>query len=306
MKPLVLETDEVKSDFYKVKEYIKSNPTDIQYASENLRNNKELVDLAVNLDYFSYEYVGDEIKEDKNFAFSVFKKNKTMFRHFSSTLKNDEDFIANLIDYDPFFLTSGLLDEKWKSNEKVMRNALKESRMVKENKCSKLFEDYDFVKTLIKRDSMSYFFFDKKVKGDLNLKRELFDVIDPYVRFLLLSDVDNQNLVNEFVNKDFNLYKELNPNLKSEDLSLAYLKNELEKKEHDDISMSVLKYLPESLLKDKGFWMKVSNLMGEYNQGFDETDESFKLLIKPKEVKSAYKDFKKDLSKIIKSKNKPN
>lgn len=50
MKPLILETVEVKDDYEKVLEYIKKNPGDIVYASDRLRNDESLAKLALKID----------------------------------------------------------------------------------------------------------------------------------------------------------------------------------------------------------------------------------------------------------------
>lgn len=101
MKPLILESDEVKADFDKVKEYILKNPNDIRYASDDLRNNEKLAMIAFDSDPLVYEFLGDDIKKNPSVAMRLIKNNKSMYRHLPDSLKKNEVFTSSIIDYDP-------------------------------------------------------------------------------------------------------------------------------------------------------------------------------------------------------------
>ncbi len=73
MKPLILETAEVKDDYEKVSQYIKNNPNDIFYASDRLRNDENLARLALDIEPLSYEFFGDKIKAIPDVALRCFK-----------------------------------------------------------------------------------------------------------------------------------------------------------------------------------------------------------------------------------------
>jgi hypothetical protein len=77
----------------------------IQYMSDNLRNDPEIVKNCILNNGLAIQFVPDNFKEDSNMAMLAINQTKYAFDHISPNLKNNRDFIATLILSNPSIQT---------------------------------------------------------------------------------------------------------------------------------------------------------------------------------------------------------
>jgi hypothetical protein len=75
----------------------------LEYASDTLKNDKEIVFEAMKK-YYYFELVSEELKNNKEFVLQVMDLNTFDFKYLSDGLKNDKDFIIKMANKKPSIL----------------------------------------------------------------------------------------------------------------------------------------------------------------------------------------------------------
>ena len=89
-----------------VKHAVSMDPSKLQYASERLRNNKNIIDTIMKKNYLSgdwIKYVGEDYKNNREFIKKAISKGLTL-EYLSDEFKDDEEIVTEIIDNNPFSL----------------------------------------------------------------------------------------------------------------------------------------------------------------------------------------------------------
>lgn len=84
------------NDFNEVFNIVKQNGNALQYASDELRNSKEIVRRACKTNIQAMKYASDEIKDNENFIIE-FKKQSDILEYASARIKDNYDIILTFI-----------------------------------------------------------------------------------------------------------------------------------------------------------------------------------------------------------------
>lgn len=75
----------------------------LEFASDTLKNDKEIVFEAMKK-YYYFEFVSKELKNNKEFVLQVMDLNTFAFKYLSDELQNDKDFIIKMVNKKPSIL----------------------------------------------------------------------------------------------------------------------------------------------------------------------------------------------------------
>lgn len=100
--PSILEhvAAEFKNDKEIIKEIIEESRIGYEalfYTSENLKNDKDLILLAVNKEGQALQYASEELKNDKEVISTALFNNKNAFKYVSDELKDNKNFVSEMM-----------------------------------------------------------------------------------------------------------------------------------------------------------------------------------------------------------------
>lgn len=72
----------------------------LNYASPNLKENDEIIEIALKQNPEAVEFAANKYKENKEFIKNLLQTNQTLFRHASEILKNDKEYVLELLKQD--------------------------------------------------------------------------------------------------------------------------------------------------------------------------------------------------------------
>jgi hypothetical protein len=89
-----------------IKYILSNNPAYASFAINSpwINNDFELMDIAISKDHKALDYIGDELKNNKEFAMKTINQisnNASAFRYFSNKFKNDKEFVMKMIHFRP-------------------------------------------------------------------------------------------------------------------------------------------------------------------------------------------------------------
>lgn len=149
--------EKFKLNDFSVAEKIKTKLTIYSYMGEELKNNKNFILNAIDNDSFIIKYAGENLKSDKDFLVTAIKKNSHTFNFICDDLKRDKRFISELIKENP---------EVFKfATDQIKRDKEFILELIKEN--PKTLNFMDNVDKEIKSEIVSYFM---RTKLDLYLE----------------------------------------------------------------------------------------------------------------------------------------
>ncbi|KAG2374728.1 hypothetical protein C9374_010472 [Naegleria lovaniensis] len=90
-------SQELRNDREIVLEAVKQNGFALEYASQELRNDREIVLEAVKQNGFALEYASQELRNDRGFVLEAVKQNGFAFRYASQELINDRGFVLEVV-----------------------------------------------------------------------------------------------------------------------------------------------------------------------------------------------------------------
>jgi predicted RNA-binding protein (virulence factor B family) len=99
---------------------VKQNGDSLQYASEELKNDKEVVLEAVKQYGRSLLYASEELKNDKEFVLEVVKQNGDSLEYASEELKNDKEVLWISKGYFKFIKSIKTFDLNFKFSKKQL------------------------------------------------------------------------------------------------------------------------------------------------------------------------------------------
>ena len=92
----------------------------LQYASDELKNDKEVVLASVNKDGDALEFASDELKNDKEIVLTALAKNLSPLEFASEELKNDKNIIIQAVQINNIALD--YVDYRWQGDEEIKQS----------------------------------------------------------------------------------------------------------------------------------------------------------------------------------------
>lgn len=77
-----------------------------QYFGRNVRNNKEIAEIALDIDFLNYSHIGHQLKENISFSIEALSKNHQIFSLLSNHLKKNQDICNLLLSLDGSFMNT--------------------------------------------------------------------------------------------------------------------------------------------------------------------------------------------------------
>lgn len=93
-----------KNDESVMRQLILLCPLGLKYASEELKNDKNLIIKLVEKEGQSYDYISEELKKDEDIALVAIKKNYHCIKYVGANLRNDKNFAFKVLKEGPSIL----------------------------------------------------------------------------------------------------------------------------------------------------------------------------------------------------------
>ena len=90
-------TDRLRRDKEVVLHAVKKEGSNIEYAAKTLKGDKEIAEIAINSNSPVLKYMSKELQNDKDFVLKAIKKNPKNYKFVSDTLKKDRDVVFTAI-----------------------------------------------------------------------------------------------------------------------------------------------------------------------------------------------------------------
>jgi hypothetical protein len=152
-------------DVEKINEFIDNilkNIEEIKLKVKDLEK-KEITKEDVEKDTKQFEFVKDELKDDKDFVISILKKDPLMFKFVSDNLKNDYEVSNTVYTLSPKdVIYSKNLD--FIGKKEVMMPLIKENGLLLEFVADNLKEDYEMVIIAVSQNNEAKQFISPKIK----------------------------------------------------------------------------------------------------------------------------------------------
>jgi hypothetical protein len=173
---LMYASDELKDDIEVVITALNSDRRAIKYTSERLKDNKEVIKNILNQEGLLIKYASKRLRSDKELGLLAVQKNPLAFQYLGGSLKNDKDVVLTtlkkkdadykLLDFIPqrMFSDKEILDILIKKKLEVLKYAPEELRNDPELAIKSISQNYSNLKYVNKelRDNES--FMDKVLK----------------------------------------------------------------------------------------------------------------------------------------------
>ena len=134
---------------------IKNDGLQLQYASNENKDNKDIALLAINNNPNSFEFVSDRLKNDKNFVLQVLKKDGELYCYVGDKCASDIDVIKMAINNTNYHvdIVEKIIDdgnnELIYDNKEIVQKLVNSTGYYLENASDRLKDDYDVVKSAL-------------------------------------------------------------------------------------------------------------------------------------------------------------
>lgn len=171
---------------------IKENPLNLQYASEQLRDNFDVVQLAVYYDPEAMQYASDRLKSDKTMAMFMAKFYRIEgLKYMHPWLKNDGELALKLLKMNGYALN--YLSDRIKNSRVYINEALQTSPSLFFELPTKNKNDLTLAQVACERDYHCYKAVTKKIKEDKPLALKMMHYcykLYPYLSKTMKEDKD--------------------------------------------------------------------------------------------------------------------
>ena len=171
---------------------IKENPLNLQYASEQLRDNADVVQLAVYYDPEAMQYASDRLKKDKTMAMFMAKFYRIEgLKYMHPWLKNDGELALKLLKMNGYALS--YLSDRIKNSRVYINEALHTSPSLFFELPTKNKNDLTLARVACERDYHCYKAVTKKIKEDKPLALKMMHYcykLYPYLSKTMQEDKD--------------------------------------------------------------------------------------------------------------------
>ena len=110
-------------DYYFAYFFVSINGNILYYLSNEFKENKEIVLIAVENSGYALEFVSDKFKEDEEIVIEAIKEDGNAIQFASNTLKKNKSFILEAVKRQGYILK--YLDDTLKSNKEIVLEAVK-------------------------------------------------------------------------------------------------------------------------------------------------------------------------------------
>lgn len=171
-----------QDDFDFVLKHVSLCSNGLRFASNRLKNNKEIVTAAGSL-----EYASDELRDDKEFVFPFIKKNQRQYIYISKKLKEDRDIIIEAVKgYEYVFGCDTPFEIR--DDKEVVLEALKFSEEPFTWVSKRLKDDKEVVLQALKFSGSPFAYTSERLKKD----DDIWSVMEKYIKkHVSLKDKNN-------------------------------------------------------------------------------------------------------------------
>lgn len=115
-------SEQLKNNRELVLSLVKLNGRTLKYASNILKNDKEIVWKALKNDLNAFKYISDDLKNDKKIVLFVIKQAGVLYQYVSETLKNDREIA--LLSMKTYGLSLQYASETFKNDYEIVLTAV--------------------------------------------------------------------------------------------------------------------------------------------------------------------------------------
>jgi hypothetical protein len=126
----------------------------LRYASESLRDGKEIVIIAVNYNGCSLKYASKSIRDDKEIVLAAVQKSGWAIKYASEPLRDNKDMNIAAVQSDG--MTLEILSKKMRSDEEIIMAAIFQNPMAIIHVSKKLRDDEYFLHRVDKIKKLNY------------------------------------------------------------------------------------------------------------------------------------------------------
>lgn len=248
---------------YKPKEF-KDLTTEFELFKRNLDDDKLFMLYCVNLDGCMLSYASDNLKNDRELVYHAYKRKYSSFQYCSNEVKNDKEFIETKLFIPVIF--EYLLNLK--DDEEFVINVLKQSFSVIKDLKSTMINDKEFISKLFELDNFNcsiFQFFNFSLKNDKELimkcievqKKNILKNVNYYTPRIDLDDIGallrgDRDIIIECLKCDGTQLKNIPANYQSDnELILLGLNSGFKKIECWEEYEDILDYIDKSFRRDK-------------------------------------------------------
>lgn len=136
----------------------------LRYATNRLKNDKEVVHRALEDNCFAVTYASEQIKDDRDFVFDFLKNNSEIIGLLSDRLRSDKELGLMVVKNSPWSLNN--LTDKLKDDEDVVLAATDVDPMSVKFASKRLLEDINFAKRILIKNGFTLEMFSEKIKDN--------------------------------------------------------------------------------------------------------------------------------------------
>ena len=213
-------SEELRADREVALAAVKNNGDALEYASEELRSDREVVLAAVKESGGAHQYASEELKNDKEVVLTAVKDGTSIILKYTDpSLLSDKEFVLSVI----FYVGSALehVDKKLQGNKEVVSMALNDDGSNLKFAHKSLKADKKIVLMAVENNGLSLKYASDELKQDKDI---------------VISAIGNEASALKYANKSFRADK---------DLVLAIIK------ENERYPLGIIESMDESLRKDK-------------------------------------------------------
>lgn len=157
----------------KVKESLQKYGYLLKSAPEEIKNNKEYIEIAIQSSFSSIQYISDILKNDKEYILSLVEKYPLVYRHLESTMRDDE-MIATLA-------IEQIGDNLRYGNFKIKNNRSVVIKAIQQNRNSIWFADFELqtdleIALLALKKGVDYSLFDEVLMNNKEFIRQAIQI----------------------------------------------------------------------------------------------------------------------------------
>ena len=200
-------TDELKDDKEVMLIAVENNGFMLKYASDKLKDDKDIVLKAVNQNGLALIYASDRLKNDKEVVLKAIESNTYAIEYASDELKKDKDIILKLIEKDgngfvyPAYFTDELKDDK-----EFMLKAIERNALLLIDASNRLKDDKDVVLKAVNKNGSALIYDSDRLKNDKDVVLKAIESNVYAIEYASDELKKDKDIILKFIEKDANAY----------------------------------------------------------------------------------------------------
>jgi CxxC motif-containing protein len=172
-------SDELKNDREVVFAAVINDGSALRYASAELKNDREIVMAALKEDSYAFVSASEELKNDKEVVLAALKNRGDVMRYISEALKNDREIVIAALKVDASALQYA--SDELKNDREIVIAALKVDASALQYASDELKNDREFLLSIMdfSKDALKYA--SSQMRKDLQIKESIvtsFEIIN--------------------------------------------------------------------------------------------------------------------------------